>query len=598
MSANTRLFVALLAAATATAAVIAFAAYHRQTNPPPPHTAAAALLQEEEEEDEKSDEEEKPAVLPPPKPPLFKKASSHLEEDLTSTKTELAQKESALGTKAFKSGSYSTSVEHFTRAIDLCPETDLGKKVMLNNRAAAREKLLEWSETVSDCTLALEIDPQYRRALVRRAKALEAQTDFAAALTDLTLVRQLDAANGEEENAELLQSFDRVTKQIGNTHAALLWREKKEQQRIPPGAELKLPQNLNSVRQYYYSFSQEAGMFRSPPSQSQVLASTEQLRNADAEAVLALAQMHKFRLELNEAFDLFKQAGAHKAASKQVKSEALCEQASLLHLCGDFLSARERLDQAQALHPTVRGGIKLALLAVEDGDFELAKQLTGRVEAKDVHEIADLGFHQAAIACIELGDLTLAKELLERALQGVPDYGLAHMQLGIIHYRLGNTEDALLELEQSCLLLPELAEVHNFHGEVLMSLGHREEAIAKFMDATNADKHCALPLLNRGVLFMQKEDPSQAPSEEDMKQALELFDLAVQVDPSSEIAYVHRASYYGLLGNLDEALRNYERAIELAKSLTDLQEYCSFRAACQAQRAIQQKFAQPSSPQE
>ncbi|KAH9262868.1 hypothetical protein BASA82_000123 [Batrachochytrium salamandrivorans] len=95
---------------------------------------------------------------------------------------------------------------------------------------------------------------------------------------------------------------------------------------------------------------------------------------------------------------------------------------------------------------------------------------------------------------------------------------------------------------------------------------------------------------------MQKEDPTQTPSEEEMNQALELFDLAVQVDPSSEIAYVHRASYYGLLGNLDEALKNYERAIELAKSLTDLQEYCSFRAACQAQRAIQQRFSQPSPP--
>lgn len=570
-------------------ALLAYAVYaYKQSKPAvaaaAASTAASSLPKTLTPPPAPQEEEHKPVS----KPQQVKKPSTAEEKSRdVATKSELAQKESALGTKAFKSGSYSTSVEHFTRAIDLCPETDLGKKVMLNNRAAAREKMLDWQESIRDSTLALDLDPQYRRALVRRAKAYEAVNQLPEALGDLTLVRQLDALNGEEESPEMLASFERLTKQIGTMEAVERWARKKLDQRTQDG-KLALPQNLNSVKQYYYSFSHEAGQFRAPPSASAVAAAEEQVDSNDAQAVLALAQMHKYRLDLESAFVLFAQVAA--TGNDAVKAEALCELASLYHLCGDYLSAKEKLDEAQQVHATTRGCIKLALLAVEDGDFNLAKELTSSVNAEDMHERADLAFHQSAIACIELGDLSLAKELLDQALEGVPDYGLAHMQLGIIHFRLGNTEEALAQLEQSCLMVPELAEVHNFHGEVLMSLGRRDEALSKFMDASTADKHCALPLLNRGVLHMQKEDPSQAPSEEELKLAIELFDQAVEVDPASEIAYVHRASYYGLVGNFDMALENYDKAIQLAKSFTDLQEYCSFRAACSAQRMVQKQF--------
>jgi Tfp pilus assembly protein PilF len=209
------------------------------------------------------------------------------------------------------------------------------------------------------------------------------------------------------------------------------------------------------------------------------------------------------------------------------------------------------------------------------------------------NERADINFHKSAIACLEATDLTVARELLDSAIADVPDYGMAYMQLGVVLFRLGLVPEALEALEQACLLIPELAEVHNFLGEVLMTINRKEEAIHKFEEATNVDEHCALPLLNRGVMFMSSEaELGLPPSNEDLQRAIELFDKAVAADPTSEIAYIHRASYYCHTGDLKTALENYDKAIELTKSLPSLIEYLGFRCICAADFEAQKKLSQ------
>jgi hypothetical protein len=61
----------------------------------------------------------------------------------------------------------------------------------------------------------------------------------------------------------------------------------------------------------------------------------------DADALLALGQMHKYRLELSPAFELFERVANHKGASKPAKATALRETASLFHIAGDVETAQE-----------------------------------------------------------------------------------------------------------------------------------------------------------------------------------------------------------------------------------------------------------------
>ena len=64
---------------------------------------------------------------------------------------------------------------------------------------------------------------------------------------------------------------------------------------------------------------------------------------------------------------------------------------------------------------------------------------------------------------------------------------------------------------------------------------------------------------------------------------------AIKIDPTSEIAFIHRASYYCLIGDLNMAVENYNQAINLTKSVPFLTEYLIFRLMCTVDIAIQEK---------
>ena len=85
---------------------------------------------------------------------------------------------------------------------------------------------------------------------------------------------------------------------------------------------------------------------------------------------------------------------------------------------------------------------------------------------------------------------------------------------------------ALQSLQKACEIVPELPEVHNYYGEVLMTVGRSDEAIKKFSDASAADPNCALPLLNRGVMYMSSSDGSPSSQADLAEVSLFLFLLA------------------------------------------------------------------------
>jgi Tfp pilus assembly protein PilF len=310
------------------------------------------------------------------------------------------------------------------------------------------------------------------------------------------------------------------------------------------------------------------------------------------EQLFRLSMMHKARLELIEANEIWVQVCSSPTAKPESRARAFSEIATLHHLSGDHATALEMLGKSRKIQETSQVWVKLAALAVEEGDFKAGKEymekaakcITNGPEAKN--ERADYNFHLSAIRCLEAADLTVARDLLDSAIADVPDYGLAYMQLGVVLFRMGHMEKAEEALEQACLMVPELAEVHNFHGEVLMSENKRDEALRKFLEAGNVDEKCSLPLLNRGVMLMSNE-AGEPPSDEDLEKAIELFNQAVEADPTNEIAFIHRASYYCHVGDLKTALENYDRAIELTKSVPYLTEYLCFRHMCAADLAAQ-----------
>ncbi|HEV3438662.1 MAG TPA: tetratricopeptide repeat protein [Gemmata sp.] len=70
-----------------------------------------------------------------------------------------------------------------------------------------------------------------------------------------------------------------------------------------------------------------------------------------------------------------------------------------------------------------------------------------------------------------------------QALAIKPDYGFAHMALGLALKHLGKTAEAAKELQEAVRCSPEYAEMHLRLAEVLVDLGRKDEACSRYEEA-------------------------------------------------------------------------------------------------------------------
>ena len=105
---------------------------------------------------------------------------------------EEAAKHKQLGNKCFVDGCYENAIGHYTDAIEAAPDGCAELAVFYANRAAAYAKLDEHKEVIHDCSDALRIQPDYQKALLRRAQALEAQEHYTEAIADMKKLLELD----------------------------------------------------------------------------------------------------------------------------------------------------------------------------------------------------------------------------------------------------------------------------------------------------------------------------------------------------------------------------------------------------------------------
>lgn len=116
-----------------------------------------------------------------------------------------------LGNEFFQNGNFADAIKCYTEAIKLCPQTDKQElPKFFQNRAAAFENLKMYDDVVQDCTYALDIDPNYAKALTRRAKALEALEKYQEAFEDFTALCILNKFSGPS-----MAAADKIVKIIG-----------------------------------------------------------------------------------------------------------------------------------------------------------------------------------------------------------------------------------------------------------------------------------------------------------------------------------------------------------------------------------------------
>ncbi|XP_017102987.2 tetratricopeptide repeat protein 1 [Drosophila bipectinata] len=129
-----------------------------------------------------------------------------LEKDLSPEELE-ANKEQANklkleGNELFKNDQADGAVKVYTDALNVCPSDNSKERaVLFGNRAAAKMKLEANKSAIDDCTKAIELWPEYLRALLRRAKLYEQDDKPDEALADYKKVSELDPGQKEAREA-------------------------------------------------------------------------------------------------------------------------------------------------------------------------------------------------------------------------------------------------------------------------------------------------------------------------------------------------------------------------------------------------------------
>ncbi len=90
------------------------------------------------------------------------------------------------GNQLYKAGKIDEASETYTIALrQIATEETKEKAILLCNRAACYQRLLQWEDMAADCTRAISLDPEYAKALYRRSIAFESMGRWVDALTDI-----------------------------------------------------------------------------------------------------------------------------------------------------------------------------------------------------------------------------------------------------------------------------------------------------------------------------------------------------------------------------------------------------------------------------
>ncbi|PIA33787.1 hypothetical protein AQUCO_04000088v1 [Aquilegia coerulea] len=147
----------------------------------------------EGEDDENG--EEKPA---PSKDDLYEDAMT--DEQLKQRSLDHASDAKAEGNELFKSGQYEDALLKYEYALYLVSEISSSEEIRSichANRAICYTKLGKYEDTIKECAKALELNPTYLKALIRRAEAHEKLEHFEEAIADFKKILELDPSNDQ-----------------------------------------------------------------------------------------------------------------------------------------------------------------------------------------------------------------------------------------------------------------------------------------------------------------------------------------------------------------------------------------------------------------
>ncbi|KID99860.1 mitochondrial outer membrane 72K protein, partial [Metarhizium majus ARSEF 297] len=465
------------------------------------------------------------------------------------------------GNRAYGDKAYNKAIGLYSQAILCKPDP-----VFYSNRAACYSAMSEWDKVVEDTTAAIAMDPDYIKAINRRATAYEHQKKYSEALLDFTASCIIDNFKSEST----AQAVERLLKVFAEHRAKEMMASR------PP----KLPSPI-FVGNYLQSFRQKgrpAGLEDSveldaETGKGQLQIGLQGLEKKTGEGYEEARQAFEKALELGDL-------GEYEALAYNLRG-------TMRTLLGNHAEATEDFDKSIELDPgMIQSYIKRASISLELGepdkaDAEFAKALEQDKDDPDVY------YHRAQASFIK-GDLAEAQKDYQKSIDLDKDFIFSHIQLGVTQYKMGSIASSMATFRRCIKNFPKVPDVYNYYGELLLDQSNFSEAVEKFDTAMEMEKQTkpmsmnVLPLINKALaLFQWKQD---------FKEAEQLCQKALIIDPECDIAVATMAQLLLQQNKVTEALKYFERAAELARTEGEIVNALSYAEATRTQVQVTEKY--------
>lgn len=156
-----------------------------------------------------------------------------------------------------------------------------------------------------------------------------------------------------------------------------------------------------------------------------------------------------------------------------------------------------------------------------------------------------------AVAYAKAGEVKLALEDYNRALQLSPEYPPAYNNRGNLLVAIGQPTEAIKDFDRAVLLAPAYAAAYSNRANARLKLGQTADAVRDFTRAIELMPASAPPLSGRGLAHLSSGKPHAA---------IRDFSRAVNADARFASAYRNRAEARISVGQQDEAIEDLSRA--------------------------------------
>lgn len=119
---------------------------------------------------------------------------------------------------------------------------------------------------------------------------------------------------------------------------------------------------------------------------------------------------------------------------------------------------------------------------------------------------------ELGIAYFSSGQLAVAIQELNQAVETDSHYAPAYNMLGLVYMQIGENDKAQRNFEKALSLTPSDSEVHNNYGWFLYQTGHPQEALGHFLTALKNPLYATpeKPYLNAGLCSVKLNDDAAA----------------------------------------------------------------------------------------